>query len=154
MAQYMVQAGFPYEVDVTKDSNLVFSFPVAAPDGAVCTSDVGAMEQLRLWKTYQESWCEHKPSITVYYKDEEFLDVCSWLWKNFDMMSGISLLPYSDHTYQQAPYQEITQEEYKELSGAMPTFDWDEMAAFEGASDSTLGSQELACSGATGCELP
>jgi len=153
MAQYMVAAGFPYEVDVTKDSNLVFSFPVAAPDGAVCTSDVGAMQQLALWKTYQESWCEHKPSITVYYKDEEFLDVCSWMWNNFDMMSGISLLPYSDHTYQQAPYQEITQEKYEELSGAMPTFDWAEMAAFEGASDSTLGSQELACAGGA-CELP
>jgi ribonucleoside-diphosphate reductase alpha chain len=75
------------------------------------------------------------------------------MWNNFDMMSGISLLPYSDHTYQQAPYQEITQEKYEELSGAMPTFDWAEMAAFEGASDSTLGSQELACAGGA-CELP
>ena len=154
MAQYMAEAGFPNEVDVTKDSNLVFSFPVAAPEGAVCTSEVGAMEQLRLWKIYQDHWCEHKPSITVYYKDEEFLDVCSWMWNNFDLMSGISLLPYSDHTYQQAPYQEITQEKYEELLGQMPNFDWDAMASFEAGTDSTLGSQELACSSATGCELP
>ncbi len=154
MAQYMVEAGFPHEVDVTKDSNLVFSFPVASPEGAVCTSEVGAMEQLRLWKTYQDHWCEHKPSITVYYKDEEFLEVANWLWNEFDTVSGISLLPYSDHTYQQAPYQEISQEKYEELSGAMPTFNWDAMASFEAGEDSTLGSQELACSGATGCELP
>ena len=117
-------------------------------------SEVGAMDQLRLWKIYQDYWCEHKPSITVYYRDDEFLDVCSWMWKNFDSLSGISLLPYSDHTYQQAPYQEISQEKYEELSGEMPTFDWEAAALFESDSDSTLGSQELACSGPTGCELP
>ena len=153
LAQYMAEAGFPNEVDVTKDSNLVFSFPVAAPKGAVCTAEVGAMEQLRLWKVYQDHWCEHKPSITVYYKDEEFLDVCSWMWQNFDLMSGISLLPYSDHTYQQAPYQEVSQEKYEELSGEMPTFDWEEAARFESGEDSTIGSQELACSSGN-CELP
>ncbi len=153
MAQYMVEAGFPYEVDVTKESNYVFSFPVKAPEGAVCTKQVGALEQLKLWKIYQDYWSEHKPSITVYYTDDEFLDVCSWIWNNFDSMSGISLLPYSDHTYQQAPYQEITNEEYEELSGEMPTFDWDAMALFELDTDSTIGSQELACSGGA-CELP
>ena len=153
LAQYMVAAGFPNEVDVTKDSNLVFSFPVSSPEGAVCTTEVGAMEQLRLWKVYQDHWCEHKPSITVYYKDEEFLDVCSWMWKNFDSISGISLLPYSDHTYQQAPYTECSQEIYEQLSGEMPTFDWEAAAAFENGSDSTVGSQELACAGGN-CELP
>ena len=152
MSEYMVASGFPYEVDVTSPTTLVFEFPVAAPSGAICNKDVGAMEQLRLWKIYQDVWCEHKPSITVYYTDEEFLDVCSWMWTHFDMMSGISLLPFSEHTYQQAPYQEITQEKYEELSGAMPTFDWADMAAFEGGSDSTLGAQELACVGGS-CEI-
>jgi len=153
MAQYMVEAGFPWEVDITKASTLVFSFPVRAPKGSTCVQAVGAMAQLRLWKDYQDHWCEHKPSITVYYRDEEFLDICSWMWKNFDMMSGISLLPFSDHTYQQAPYQEITSERYEELSEAMPTFDWDQMATFEAGSDQTLGAQELACAGGS-CELP
>jgi ribonucleoside-diphosphate reductase alpha chain len=153
MAQYMEAAGFPVETDVTKESNYVFSFPVKAPEGAVCTTDVGAMEQLRLWKTYQDHWCEHKPSITVYYRDEEFLEVASWMWKNFDVMSGISLLPYSDHTYQQAPYQEVSQEFYEDLLGKMPTFEWDVMATFEAGTDSTIGSQELACAGGS-CELP
>jgi ribonucleoside-diphosphate reductase alpha chain len=153
MAQYMQEAGFPWEVDVTKASTLVFSFPVKSPEGAVCTSEVGALEQLRLWKVYQDSWCEHKPSITVYYRDDEFLDVCSWLWKNFDLVSGISLLPYSDHTYQQAPYQEITKDEYEELCSTMPSFNWESMARFEHGTDTTLGSQELACAGGA-CELP
>ena len=153
MAAYMVDAGFPHEEDVTKSSTWVFSFPVAAPDGAVTTSQMGAMDQLRLWKVYQDYWCEHKPSITVYYRDDEFLDVCSWMWTNFDIMSGISLLPYSDHTYQQAPYQEITQELYEQLSGEMPNFDWDAMALFEQGQDMTLGAQELACAG-NACELP
>jgi ribonucleoside-triphosphate reductase len=153
MAQYMEAAGFPVETDVTKESNYVFSFPVKAPEGAVCTSEMGAMEQLKLWKVYQDHYCEHKPSITVYYRDDEFLDVCSWMWNNFDSLSGISLLPYSDHTYLQAPYQEITQEIYEQLLGEMPTFDWEAMARFESGKDSTTGSQELACVGGA-CELP
>jgi ribonucleoside-diphosphate reductase alpha chain len=153
LAQYMVDAGFPHEVDVTKDSNLVFSFPISSPDGSVCTSDVGAMEQLRLWAIYQEHWCEHKPSITVYYRDDEFLPIAGWLWDNFDNVSGISLLPYSDHTYQQAPYQEITEEEYDYQNNILPSFNAKQAAAFESGQDSTTGSQELACSGGN-CELP
>ena len=152
MAMYMQEAQFPCETDVTKDSTLVFSFPVAAPTGAVCTSDVGAMEQLRLWKMYQDAWCEHKPSITVYYKEEEFLHVCAWMWDNFDMMSGISLLPYSDHTYQQAPYQEISEDDYLCAVVGFPEFDWDALASYE-STDMTIGSQELACVGGS-CELP
>jgi ribonucleoside-diphosphate reductase alpha chain len=154
MAAYMASVGFPHETDVTKDSTYVFSFPVKAPDGAVTTSGMGAMDQLRLWETYQDNWCEHKPSITVYYRDSEFLDICSWMWKNFDKLSGISLLPYSDHTYQQAPYQEITQEEYEAMDQDFPVFDWELMAEFESGQDQTVGSQELACSAAGGCELP
>jgi len=153
LAQYMVEAGFPYEVDVTKSSNLVFEFPVKSPEGATCTKEVGAMEQLRLWKVYQDHFTEHKPSITVYYRDEEFLDVCSWAWKNFDSLSGISLLPYSDHIYKQAPYTEITKEEYEAMAKDFPQFDWEAAAKFEQGMDTTVGSQELACSGGA-CELP
>jgi ribonucleoside-diphosphate reductase alpha chain len=150
----MVEAGFPYEVDVTKSSNLVFEFPVASPEGATCTKEVGAMEQLRLWKMYQDYWSEHKPSITVYYRDDEFLEVANWMWKNFDSLSGISLLPYSDHIYKQSPYQEITKEEYEAMAKDFPTFDWEAAAKFEQGMDTTVGSQELACSAAGGCELP
>ena len=153
LAQYMAEVGFPVETDVTKDSNYVFSFPQKAPEGAVCTSAMGAMEQLKLWKVYQESWCEHKPSITVYYKDDEFLKVCAWMWDNFDLMSGISLLPYSDHTYQQAPYQESTKEEVEAMEALMPGFEWEQAATFERGMDSTTASQELACVGGS-CELP
>lgn len=153
MAVYMASAGFPHETDVTKDSTYVFSFPVKAPEKALTASDIGAMDQLRLWKMYQDYWCEHKPSITVYYRDSEFLDICSWMWKNFDSMSGISLLPYSDHTYQQAPYQQCTKEQYEEMSLDFPTFDWEAMAQFEAGHDQTVGAQELACSGGA-CELP
>lgn len=153
LAEYMVGSGFPYEVSVESASTLVFGFPVAAPVGAVCTAEVGAMEQLRLWKTYQDSWCEHKPSITVYYKDTEFLQVAAWMWENFDVMSGISLLPFDGGVYQQAPYQNITEAKYVKLVNEMPSFNWEEQASFENNSDSTLGSQELACAGGN-CELP
>jgi len=152
LSEYMAYYGFPHEISVESDSTLVFGFPVAAPVGAVCTAEVGAMEQLRLWKVYQDYWCEHKPSITVYYKDNEFLQVASWMWENFDVMSGISLLPFDGGVYQQAPYQEITQDKYNQLSGEMPVFDWEEQANFEHNTDSTLGAQELACAGGS-CEL-
>ena len=151
MAQYMEQEGFPCETDVTKDSNLVFAFPVKAPVGCITVDDVTALEQLKLWKQYQDAWCEHKPSVTIYYTDDEFLDVCSWVWTNFDCMSGISLLPKSDHTYQQAPYQKIDKEQFKELSARMPIFRWEGLAKYE-LTDMTTGSQELACVGGA-CEL-
>ena len=174
MAQYMLKAGFPCEVDATKvtrkpsvdndrshlrpteqdlyhGTTLIFSFPVKSPEGAIYTTDMGALEQLKLWKIYQDNWCEHKPSITVYYKDDEFFDICSWMWKNFDMMSGISLLPYSDHTYDQAPYTECTEAQYNALQKVMPGFDWQALAAFE-FEDMTTGSQELACVGGM-CEI-
>jgi ribonucleoside-triphosphate reductase len=150
MAQYMVNSGFPHETDVTKSTTLVFSFPIKSPKGAVCTQEIGAIRQLELWKMYQEHWCEHKPSITVYYTDNEFLSVCQWLWDNFDLVSGVSLLPLSDHTYQQAPYQEITKDAYEAMAKEMPLFDWEAMAKFE-KEDTTTGSQELACVG-TQCE--
>jgi len=151
MAQYMVEAGFPHETDVTKKSNWVFSFPVKAPARSVTVNDVSALDQLRLWKLYQDHWCEHKPSITIYYSDDEFLDVFSWVWKNFDYMSGISLLPHSDHIYQQAPYQPIDEETYNKLVEEMPNFDWEALAKYE-HEDMTNGAQTLACVGGA-CEL-
>ena len=151
MAKYMVESGFPYEVDVTKSTTLVFSFPVRSPIGSVCAKEVGALGQLELWKIYSEHWCEHKPSITVYYSDDEFFAVCDWLWNNFDIVSGIALLPRSEHVYTQAPYQEITKEEYDEAAKAMPVFDWEALAEYE-FEDTTTGSQELACVG-TSCEF-
>lgn len=151
MAKYMQEAGFPCETDLTKESNLVFAFPVKAPKGATVVKDVTALEQLKLWKTYQDSWCEHKPSVTIYYTDDEFFEVCAWVWKNFDSMSGVSFLPHSDHVYQQAPYQEITEGQYEEALKKMPSFDWEALASYE-STDMTTGSQELACVG-TSCEL-
>lgn len=151
MAQYMQQAGFPCEDDVMNPSNLVFSFPVASPTESMTVDKVSAMKQLEFWKIYQDHWCEHKPSVTIYYTDDEFLDVCSWIWKNFDYMSGISLLPQTDHVYQQAPYQKITKEQYEEALAKMPDFDWQELANYE-QDDMTIGSHELACTGGS-CEL-
>ena len=114
LAVFMEQAGFPVEQDVMSPSSSVFSFPVKAPKSSTTVKQVGAMQQLALWKAYQNHWCEHKPSITVYYTDDEFLQVAQWIWDNFDICSGISLLPVSDHVYQQAPYEDISAEDYKD----------------------------------------
>ena len=152
LAQFMQTAGFPVEQDLMSQASLVFSFPVESPQGCTTVKQVGAMEQLKLWKAYQNHWCEHKPSITVYYTDDEFLEVAQWIWNNFDLCSGISLLPYSDHVYQQAPYEDIDAEKYKELLAAMPEgVDWDDLEHFE-KEDNTTGSQELACVGGA-CEI-
>jgi ribonucleoside-diphosphate reductase alpha chain len=149
---YMKEAGFPCEDDKSNPNNFVFSFPVASPESSVTVDQVGAIAQLELWKMYQECWCEHKPSITVYYRDDEFFAVCQWMWENFDLISGISLLPYTEHTYEQAPYQQITEEEYEQMSDSMPEFDWNVLSEYE-VEDNTVGSQELACVGGS-CELP
>jgi len=152
LAVFMKTAGFPVEDDVMSDSSSVFSFPVKAPETSVTVSDVGAMHQLELWKMYQNSWCEHKPSITVYYTDSEFLQVAQWIWDNFDLCSGISLLPVSEHTYQQAPYEDINAEQYEELLASMPKdINWNDLQYFE-QEDNTTGSQELACTGGA-CEI-
>ena len=152
LAAFMSATGFPVEQDVMSESSLVFGFPVKAPKGSTTVKMVGAMEQLALWKTYQNHWCEHKPSITVYYTDSEFLQVAQWIWDNFDICSGISLLPVSDHTYQQAPYEDITAEKYEELLAAMPQgVNWNDLIYFE-QEDNTTGSQELACTGGA-CEI-
>ena len=152
LAQFMQTVGFPVEQDLMSQASLVFSFPVESPQGCTTVKQVGAMEQLKLWKAYQNHWCEHKPSITVYYTDDEFLEVAQWIWDNFDLCSGISLLPYSDHVYQQAPYEDIDAEKYEELLAAMPEgVNWDDLEHFE-KEDNTTGSQELACVGGA-CEI-
>ena len=152
MTQFLKDQGVPSEPCVMKpDTTTIFSFPIKGSQRAVCRDDVGALEQLRIWKLYQEYWCEHKPSITVYYKEDEFFAVCQWAWENFNVLSGISLLPYDNGTYRQAPYQEIDADTYKELAKAMPAVDWSAFPAYE-TEDTTTGSQELACTGGV-CEI-
>lgn len=152
LAQMMRDAGFPCEGDVMNPSAYVFSFPVNSPESCMTAKEVGAIEQLKLWKIYQDNWCEHKPSITVYYRDHEFLEVGSWVWKNFDEVSGISFLPHSDHTYRQAPYEEINEEKYKELFELMPKdIEWEKLKEYE-KEDNTKSSQTLACTG-NHCEI-
>ena len=152
LAQFMSATGFPVEQDLMSPSSLVYSFPVKSPETSVTVKQVGAMQQLKLWKAYQNHWCEHKPSITVYYTDDEFLEVAQWIWNNFDLCSGISLLPVSDHVYQQAPYEDISEEKYQELVQQMPVgVNWNDLEQFE-QEDNTTGSQELACVGGT-CEI-
>jgi ribonucleoside-triphosphate reductase len=142
LATAMIERGFPHEEDVMNNSNWVFSFPQKAPSKAVTVESMGAMEQLRLWKTYQDHWCEHKPSMTCYYNDDNFFAVCQWIWENFDSVSGISFLPEAEHVYKQAPYQKIDKETYQKLSQEMPKgMHWD----IEESSDNTEGAQTLAC---------
>ena len=153
LCKLMQEMGFPNEPDVTKpDHTTVFSFPMKSPNGAVCRTDMTAMEQLDLWKTYAESWCEHKPSVTISVKEDEWVDVAAWVYENFDSISGISFLPFSEHVYRQAPYQDCTEAEYKEALKTMPKdVDWAELSKYE-SQDYTVASQELACT-AGGCEV-
>lgn len=153
LAKYMVDAGFPVEKDVMKpDQTYVFSFPMKAPDNAVFRDDRDAIQQLEHWLIYQRYWCEHKPSVTIYVKEDEWMKVGAWVWEHFDEMSGVSFLPHSNHTYKQAPYQEITEKEYEELVEKMPKdVDWSLLSNYE-TEDRTTSSQTLACSGGV-CEI-
>jgi ribonucleoside-diphosphate reductase alpha chain len=146
---YLRSVGVPNEPGVANPNEVVFSFPIASPKGCVTADKIGAIRQLELWKLYQEEWCEHKPSCTVYYTDDEFFSVCQWLWDNFELLSGVSLLPYDDHVYEQAPYQPITKEQYEEAKAAMPELDFTQVVEY---SDNTEGSQTLACVGGA-CEI-
>lgn len=153
LAIMMADMGFPCEDDVMKpDHTLVFSFPMKSPDQAVFRTDMTAIEQLELWKVYQDAWCEHKPSVTISVKEDEWMEVGAWCYKYFDYMSGVSFLPFSDHTYRQAPYQDCSEEEYKKLLDSMPkNVDWSSLTNYE-STDLTLGAQEMACA-AGGCEI-
>ena len=153
LTEFLKASGIPSEPDVMKpDHTTVFSFPMMAPTGSVCRTDMTAIQQLEIWKTYAKHWCEHKPSVTISVKEDEWVPVGSWCWENFEYLSGVSFLPFSDHTYQQAPYQDIDEDTYKELVKGMPKeIDWAKLQDFE-KEDNTKGSQELACTAGV-CEL-
>jgi ribonucleoside-diphosphate reductase alpha chain len=153
LTQFMKESGIPNEPDVMKpDSTTVFSFPMKAPEGATTRNEMSAIHQLNLWQTFQEYWCEHKPSVTISVKEDEWMEVGAWVYRNFDDISGISFLPHSDHTYAQAPYQEIKKKEYEELKNRMPnSIDWNLLQNYE-KEDNTAGSKELACSAGV-CEV-
>ena len=153
LTQFMKDQGVPSEPDVMKpDATTVFSFPVKSPDNAVVTSDLSAVEQLQIWLAYQRAWCEHKPSITVNVKKDEWFKVGAFVYEHFDEMSGVSFLPYNEHTYQQAPYQEVGKSVYNDLLSLMPkAIDWSKLSVYE-KEDNTAGSQTLACSGDV-CEI-
>jgi len=153
LTQFMKDKGIPNEPCVMKgDTTTVFSFPVKSPPFSVTRNDMSALEQLETWLIYQRSWCEHKPSVTISVKDEEWMEVGAFVYKHFDEMSGVSFLPHTDHTYQQAPYQDCTMEEYFDLSQKMPkAIDWSELSEYE-QEDNTAGMQTMACSGDV-CEI-
>jgi ribonucleoside-diphosphate reductase alpha chain len=153
LAKMMFDTGFPVEDDVTKPEHTwIFSFPIKGPKNGIYRKDMNAIEQLELWKIYQDNWCEHKPSVTISVKEEEWMDVGAWTYNNFDQMSGVSFLPMSDHSYRQAPYQDCTRFEYEALLEKMPKdTDWSILKEYE-EKDMTTGSQELSCTGGV-CEL-
>ena len=150
---FMKEKGFPCEPDITKpEHTMVFSFPMISPKTSIFRDDKTAIEQLEHWLLYQRHWCEHKPSVTISVKEDEWMEVGSWVYKHFDEVSGVSFLPYSDHVYKQAPYQDCTKEEYKKLMKQMPKdVNWEELADYE-KEDNTAGSQTYACSGGA-CEI-
>ena len=153
LTKFLVDKGIPHEPDVTKPSDvMVFSFPIKSPDKSITRNDMSAIEQLELWLMYQRHWCEHKPSVTISVRENEWLKVGSWVYENFDEIAGISFLPHVEHSYQQAPYQDIDKDKYAELHKAMPTnIDFKDLMNYE-KEDNTTGSQELACVGNV-CEL-
>ena len=149
---FLKQEGVPVEDAIGKEeSTAVFSFPIKAPNNAIIRDNVSALEQLELWKIYAEHWCEHKPSITVYVKEDEWLDVGAWVYKNFDIVSGVSFLPFDGGVYPQAPYQECTEEVYNEAVKNMPTINWSNLSKYENEDNVTV-EHELACS-AGSCEI-
>ena len=153
LTQFMIDQGIPSEADVMKpDQTTVFSFPMKSPDGAVHTADMTALEQLEMWLMYQRHWCEHKPSVTINVKSGEWLEVGAFVYKHFDEMSGVSFLPFSEHTYQQAPYQDCTNVEYLYMIAQSPdSIDWSKLSSYE-QTDNTSGMQTMACTGDV-CEM-
>ena len=153
ITQFLVSEGIPAEPDVMKpDSTTVFSFPMKSPNSAVCRTEMDAIEQLELWLQYQRHWCEHKPSVTISVKENEWMAVGSWVYEHFDEVSGISFLPFSEHTYKQAPYQDIDEDTYRELLTQMPkSVNWSMLQEFE-KEDTTSGGRELACTAGV-CEV-
>jgi ribonucleoside-diphosphate reductase alpha chain len=146
MTEFLKDVGIPWEPDVmAPETTTVFSFPQAAPEEAVTRKDLTAVEHLEIWKVYKQHWTEHNPSITINVKDDEWIEVASWVYDNWEFVGGISFLPYSDHVYKQAPYQDITSTDYEQLSREVPkAIDWKYLEDYE-HEDTTTGSQSLAC---------
>jgi len=152
LTSYMQDLEWAWEPDITKPNDtVVFSFPIQSPKGCITRNDRSALTQLETWKVYQEHWCQHKPSITITVKEEEWLEVGAWVLKNFDVMSGVSFLPHSDHIYKQAPYEDCNKKTYKELNNMICEAHWEDLTQYE-QEDYTVASQELACV-AGACEI-
>jgi ribonucleoside-diphosphate reductase alpha chain len=151
ITQFLIDNGVENEPETFRpDSTTVFSFPMKAPVGAILRNDKSAIEQLETWLIYQRHYCEHKPSVTISVKDEEWVEVGAWVWKHFDEISGVSFLPHSDHSYVQAPYEDITKAEYDKMFRMTPKqIDW---STFIEDDDNTTGAQTLACV-AGSCEI-
>ena len=153
MTEFLKDFGVPNEPDVMKpDMTTVFYFPIKAPKGATVTKDMSAIDHLEVWKAYRTHWTEHNPSVTINVAEDEWLDVGAWVFKNFDSIGGVSFLPLSEHSYKQAPYQEVTKEEYDQAVKSMPSrIPWESLPLYE-LEDTTTGSQELACT-AGACDV-
>jgi ribonucleoside-diphosphate reductase alpha chain len=154
MAQMMIDAGFPHEDDVTAPNHTyVFSFPVRSPAGCVTGNDVTAIDQLELWKVYHEHWTEHQPSITIHIKEPEWMEVGAWVYKHFDIVSGIAFQPLVGHIYQQMPFEEIDEKACAALEAKMPKdVDWSKLQQYE-KEDCTLNQKAMACSSGDSCEM-
>lgn len=151
LSDFLIEQGVPHEEDKMNPSSWVFSFPKKSPSCAVVSEDMRALEQLEYYKIYNDHWAEHSVSNTVYVRENEWLDVAAWVYKNFDCVNGISFLPHSEHNYEQAPYQPITEEQYEKFASEFPVIEWDEFKTVE-LEDNGKGAQTLACSGNV-CEL-
>ncbi len=152
ICKFLIDKGIYHEVDCMNPEAEVFSFPIKAPDGAILRDDVSAIKQMEIWKIYQDNWCEHKPSITVTVRNNEWITVADFVWQHFDIISGISFLPHSEHTYKQAPYQDCDESTYLSFKARTPeTLDWQELSKIE-KEDNTTGMQILSCT-AGGCEI-
>jgi ribonucleoside-triphosphate reductase len=153
MTQFMIEIGIPHEPDVmAPESTTIFTFPQAAPKNALTRNDLTAVEHLEIWKAYKTSWTEHNPSITINVKDDEWIEVASWVYDNWEYVGGISFLPYDSGNYKQAPYQDVSETDYKQWAAEMPkAIDWSWLSDYE-TEDMTVGSQSLACV-ANSCEV-
>lgn len=150
LSQLMIDQGIPY---VEESDKYIFSFYVKSPENAITSDNINALQQLELWKTYQEHWCDGNPSQTIYYTDDEYFSIADWIWKNWDSIGGLSFFPKNDHVYETAPYESISKEQYEEAISKFPkVIDWEKLKEFE-KEDSTTSSQEVACSGSNGCEI-
>jgi ribonucleoside-diphosphate reductase alpha chain len=153
LTDFMKNSGVPSEPCFMKpDSTTIFSFPIESPEGSIMADDLSAIEQLQLWLKLKQNWAEHSVSITVYVKEDEWLEVGAWVYENFDHLTGVSFLPYAEHSYEQAPYQPVSETEYNAALSEFPSpINWNELSLYE-QEDNTEGAQTLACT-AGGCEI-